>query len=72
MFSPFSLMYWYFPLPLVTGYQDIQFRIVIIVDLEQRGGGRHGHTDQDKKGDDGPGNLNLGALMKAAANDGTF
>ena len=53
-----------FPLPLIAGDEDVELRFVVVINLQQRGGRRNRHGDQNHKRDDCPRHLDLGALMK--------
>ncbi len=43
-----------FPLPLITGNQNIQIGFIGVVNIDQRLSGRHGHDDKDSEGHNGP------------------
>ncbi len=52
------------PLPLISGDEYVEFRLVVVIHLEQRRCGREGHGNQNQEGDNRPRHLDLGALVK--------
>ena len=53
-----------FPFPLITGDQYIQLCIVVVVDIEQGGGGRYSHCYKNEERHYRPYNLYFRALVK--------
>jgi len=55
----------------VTRDQNIELRVVVVIDFKERGGRGHCHANQNQKGHHSPGDFYLGTLMKLRRNDST-